>query len=159
MPSTKKLASTISLSGSCISQNNGFSSSTSTISTSGVGLYGNNIGSGLINKAIGISNGYSLTNYFTYNRHQEIINNVINIIPIILDNIVDNEIVDKNVIAKIYLQLIQGCSKLDSTSKTIDRNKILYQLAKGNKSVWIMYNKNEDDDVSIIASTLLLHCY
>ena len=144
------------------------------ISTSGSNLYNastiNANSYGIVSTGIvsnGIVGAYPVRNSLSYGmsngiaklKNSNIIETVLRAIPIILDNLNDNEITDRMVICEIYNILITSCTYLDSTEEKIERYKIIYEMSKGNKATWILYNKHKDDDVALIASTLLMHCY
>lgn len=71
-----------------------------------------------------------------------------------------DEIKNLNEIHSIYISICSGITLTNtSTEKNIEKYKALWEISKCNESIWIMYSKHDDKDVSQIANFLILHCH
>lgn len=71
-----------------------------------------------------------------------------------------DEIKNLNEIHSVYISICSGITLTNtSTEKNIEKYKALWEISKGNETIWIMYSKHDDNDVSQIANFLILHCH
>lgn len=70
-----------------------------------------------------------------------------------------DEIKNVDKINLIYSSICSGITIGTSTEKNIEKYKALWEISKGNETIWIMYSKHDDKDVSQIANFLILHCH
>lgn len=71
-----------------------------------------------------------------------------------------DEIKNVDKINLIYSSICSGITSINtSIEKNIEKYKAVWEISKGNETIWIMYSKHDDKDVSQIANFLILHCH